>query len=140
MGYTTNTTKLLVGLSCSSISDTWDAFSQNIKTVEEYQNKVNEGCFPITKGHILNNEDLEIRQHILNLMCTHQTNLSNSTELFIECKNRLMDFELDELIELKGYNLLITKKGEAFLRNICLALDKRFWQKVPEKNIFSSAT
>ncbi|MEO6306190.1 MAG: oxygen-independent coproporphyrinogen III oxidase, partial [Bacteroidia bacterium] len=53
MGYTTNKTKLLIGLGCSSISDTWDAFSQNIKTVEEYQESVRHGKFPISKGHIL---------------------------------------------------------------------------------------
>jgi len=54
MGYTTNTTKLLVGLGCSSISDTWDGFSQNIKTVEEYQKVVNEGHFPVFKRTFFN--------------------------------------------------------------------------------------
>ena len=75
MGYTTNTTKLLIGLGCSSISDSWDAFAQNVKTVEEYKKIVNNGHFPLFKGHSLSAEDLIIRTHILDLMCQHETNI-----------------------------------------------------------------
>lgn len=135
MGYTTNTTKLLVGLGCSSISDSWDAFAQNIKTVEEYQKVVLDGHFPIFKGHSLTNEDLSIRQHILDLMCKHETTLD---ENFYAVKEKFNEFVKDNLIEITSEKIIIKDNGKLFLRNICLAFDKRYWKKVPEGNVFST--
>lgn len=135
MGYTTNTTKLLVGLGCSSISDTWDGFAQNIKTVEEYQKVVNEGHFPIFKGHSLTEEDLIIRQHILDLMCQHKTAIDG---YYYETEDKFKEFIKDGLIEIKDNTIYITETGKLFLRNVCLAFDKLYWKKVPEGNLFST--
>ena len=135
MGYTTNTTKLLVGLGCSSISDTWNGFAQNIKTVEEYQKVVNSCHFPIFKGHSLTEEDLTIRQHILDLMCQHKTAVDS---YYYEAEDKFKEFINDGLIEVKDHTIYITKTGKLFLRNVCLAFDKRYWKKVPEGNLFST--
>ena len=135
MGYTTNTTKLLVGLGCSSISDTWNGFAQNSKTVEEYQKVVNDGHFPIFKGHSLTEEDLTIRQHILDLMCQHKTVVD---KYYYEAEDKFKEFINDGLIEVKDHTIYITKTGKLFLRNVCLAFDKRYWKKVPEGNLFST--
>lgn len=141
MGYTTNDTKLLIGLGASAISDTWSAFSQNIKTVEEYQQSLEKMKFPISKGHILTNEDMLIRQHILNFMCRHQSDFSSTF-----CNQRILDKSFGRLSELIKDNLIsidrnkvsLSEKGKFFLRNICLAFDSRYWNKTPDKNIFST--
>ena len=135
MGYTTNTTKLLVALGCSSISDTWDAFAQNIKTVEEYQKVVNDGHFPIFKGHSLTQEDLIIRQHILDLMCKHQTPIDKH---YHDAIDKFLEFSTDGLIQVNHDQIEILETGKLFLRNICLAYDKRYWKNVPEGNLFST--
>jgi oxygen-independent coproporphyrinogen-3 oxidase len=142
MGYTTNTTKLLVALGCSSISDSWDAFAQNIKTVEEYQKVVNEGHFPIFKGHVLTEEDLIIRQHILNMMCKNETSWLDDAQKFgslPEALEQLKDLEKDGLVIVINEKLIVTETGKAFLRNICLCFDTRYWAKKPEAAIFSSS-
>ncbi len=141
MGYTTNKTKLLIGLGCSSISDTWNALSQNIKTVEEYQQCVALGKFPISKGHILTPEDILIRQHILNLMCKHETDFNITVcnkLLFEKMKIKLVDLINDNLISVNNNKIILSENGRLFLRNICLALDIRYWQKTPAKNTFST--
>ena len=141
MGYTTNQTKLLVGLGCSSISDTWTALSQNIKTVEEYYQALDQGKFPITKGHVLHNEDILIRQHILNLMCRHKTIFSNDPlDRFVreDAYENLNEAISDKLIRVNGNEAVVSDKGKLFLRNICLAFDKRYWQKQPDKKLFST--
>ena len=142
MGYTTNTTKLLVALGCSSISDSWDAFAQNIKTVEEYQKAVSEGHFPIFKGHVLSDEDLTIRQHILNMMCKNETSWAKDEQKFNslpEALERLKEIEKDGLAVVNNNTLTVTETGKAFLRNICLCFDTRYWAKKPESAIFSSS-
>ncbi|MDF2450591.1 MAG: coproporphyrinogen oxidase [Bacteroidota bacterium] len=141
MGYTTNKTKLLIGLGCSSISDTWHAFAQNIKTVEEYSAVVNEGRFPVQKGHVLSHEDLLIRQHILNLMCRHESDFDTTLcNQFIlkESMHKLKELVSDHLINIRNNKVILSEQGKLFLRNICLAFDKRYWSKQPGTNIFST--
>jgi oxygen-independent coproporphyrinogen-3 oxidase len=135
MGYTTNATRLLIGLGCSAISDTWGSFGQNSKTVEEYIQTVHRGHFPVFKGHVLTDEDLLIRQHILNLMCKHETNLDES---YFALENRFSEFIEDGLINIISDKMTITDTGKMFLRNICLSYDKRYWNKVPGANVFST--
>ena len=66
MGYTAGKTELMIGLGMSSISDSWYAFAQNEKSVETYTEKVNQGIIPIFRGHLLSENDLIMRKHILN--------------------------------------------------------------------------
>ena len=49
MGYTTTSTKFLLGLGVSSISDTGNAFAQNNKTLHEYYESVSENRLAIAK-------------------------------------------------------------------------------------------
>ena len=46
---------------------------ENDKSVEDYTARVKSGSLPVFRGHILNEEDLVVRKHILNLMCNLET-------------------------------------------------------------------
>jgi oxygen-independent coproporphyrinogen III oxidase len=142
MGYTPNYTRLLVGLGVSAISDTWSAFSQNIKTVEAYQLALQEDRLPLHKGHVLSLDDLMLRRFILNIMC-HFEATWNATALenpvFRKGLERLSTMEYDGLVELYPYYFKVTEKGKTYLRNICMCFDERYWNAVREKNVFSSA-
>ncbi|HXU27253.1 MAG TPA: oxygen-independent coproporphyrinogen III oxidase, partial [Bacteroidia bacterium] len=140
MGYTHNYTKLLIGLGVSSISDSWAAFSQNVKTVEEYLDLVNKGMLPVFKNHFLNEEDLLLRQHILNIMCTYQTKWSEEQrDVLSESLSKLKNLEQDGLVQINNLSINVTTKGKPFLRNICMCFDKRYWNKTTEKKVFSSS-
>ena len=142
MGYTTSSAKLMVGLGTSSISDTWTGFAQNEKKVEAYYKALNEDRFPFFKGHVLTTEDLILRKHILNIMCTQETNWEDEKDQCKEIFNaveKLHKFEADGLIELTAFSLKITENGKPFLRNICMAFDARMARKKSESQLFSSA-
>jgi coproporphyrinogen III oxidase-like Fe-S oxidoreductase len=62
MGYTTTNTQLMIGLGVSSISDSWTAFAQNEKVLEDYYDRLDKNEIPIYRGHLLNEEDLIIRR------------------------------------------------------------------------------
>jgi oxygen-independent coproporphyrinogen-3 oxidase len=140
MGYTADSTELMIGLGASSISDTFDCFMQNSKTVEAYQDQVNQGIFPIMKGHVLNEEDKIIRRHILNIMCRYETNWEpgNCSVFITEALERCKILEDDGLIEVHPGRLIVTETGKAFLRNICMCFDARYWRKVPQAVAFST--
>jgi oxygen-independent coproporphyrinogen-3 oxidase len=139
MGYTSSKTQLMVGLGMSAISDSWYAFAQNVKTVEEYQKIVEEGVIPVVKGHILNEEDLIVRRHILNLMCQLETtfDIQNSFPELENAFEMLKEMEKDELVEIHDNQIKITEKGRAFTRNVAMVFDLRMMRNKPETRIFS---
>jgi oxygen-independent coproporphyrinogen-3 oxidase len=142
MGYTHQYSRLMIGLGVSSISDTWTGFAQNVKKVEEYTALVNSGQIPVFKGHILDDVDLVLRQHILNIMCKGETSWALTTEQhpdFFEGLVRMELLALDGLVEISESSLLVTEKGKRFLRNICMTLDARLWRNQPTTQLFSMA-
>jgi oxygen-independent coproporphyrinogen III oxidase len=140
MGYTVQKSALLIGLGASSIGDTWTSFAQNIKEVEEYQEAVNEGRFPVCKGHILTGRDLFMRKHILNLMCNFETAVTLADlkiNDFTEGLERLKELENDGLVIIQPDKIVVTETGRAFVRNICLCFDTRYHQQEISGRLFS---
>ena len=142
MGYTHQYSKLMIGLGVSSISDTWNAFAQNVKKVEDYIGIVNSGQLPVFKGHILNEEDLVIRKHIINIMCQGHTSWDlpeERNEALEEGLKRMRWLAQDGLVMLSSAGLHVTPLGKRFLRNICMTLDARLWENQPQSQLFSVA-
>lgn len=140
MGYTASKTQVMIGLGISSISDNWYSFAQNVKTIEEYYELLEQNQIPVVKGHILNQEDLIIRKHILNLMCSFTTSWADESMQFAEIEDVLEQLEemvQDELIQITDSSVTVLEKGKPFVRNICMAFDLRLKRKMPENRIFS---
>ncbi|MEO0340798.1 MAG: oxygen-independent coproporphyrinogen III oxidase [Bacteroidota bacterium] len=138
MGYTPFDTTLNLAIGASSIGDSWTAFVQNEKKIEDYQEKVNQGIFPILKGHLLSYEDQILRRHILNMMCLYETEWSFSEQELLEpALERLEELEKDGLVIMQPNGISVTPLGQPFIRNICLAFDGRYWSKKPEGQLFS---
>ena len=121
MGYTTKTSKTMIGLGMSAISDSWYGFAQNDKSVEGYLQKVNEGVLPIFRGHLLSEKDLIIRQHILDIMCHFETVCS--AELLASVKDRLSELIEDKIVKIDGNKVSLSEDGLPFIRNCCMAFD-----------------
>ncbi len=142
MGYTHQHTRLLIGLGVSSISDSWYGFAQNVKVVEEYLDLISKGEFPVAKGHMLNDEDLVIRKHILNIMCKGHTEWNHRKQAnlaVLEGVARMEPLAADGLLEFNSHGLQVTPMGKRFLRNICMCLDARLWAHQPGSQVFSMA-
>ena len=140
MGYTSSKTQLMIGLGASSISDSWYGFAQNEKSIEDYYARLDKNEIPVVKGHVLTNEDLIIRKHILNLMCQFETSWEDESQYFSELPNTLLQLQEmvhDELLEIYENKIIITEKGKAFVRNICMAFDLRLLLDKPTTPVFS---
>lgn len=72
-------------------------------------------------------------------MCSLSTDLEADLDKvdFNPVLAELKELELDELIQIKDYNIKITKKGRAFVRNVCMALDMRLHKNKPQRQLFS---
>ena len=144
MGYTTTRSKLIIALGASSISDSWNAFAQNEKVVEAYEEKVNSGILPLVSGHLLSEEDIIIRKKILQLMCENKASLDSKLLSPAFIKNvflKLRAMKADGLVTIDEENIIVTTKGNSFIRNISAALDIRLWrnEKAMVANTFSKA-
>ena len=126
MGYAPRFVAPLLGLGVSAISDCSDAFVQNEKTLEVYEQRVASGEIPIFRGHKLNTEDVILRRHVLNLMTRFKTSWNTpeaSVPYLDSVTERLQPLERDELVKLTNKTCEVTDAGRPFLRNICMAFD-----------------
>lgn len=140
MGYTASKTQVMIGLGASSISDSWYSFAQNEKKLEDYYARLEQDEIPVVKGHVLSQEDLIIRQHILNLMCAFETSWADPAMYFPEISDvlqRLQEMQNDHLLVIEQERIMITEQGKPFVRNICMAFDLHLKRRKPETQIFS---
>ena len=140
MGYSASKTQLMIGLGVSSISDSWYSFAQNEKVLDDYYAKLDQNQIPVFRGHVLSEEDLIIRQHILNLMCTFKTSWS-ATEMYFpelpEVLEQLTQMQDDQLLKIEHDSIQVLEAGQAFVRNICMAFDLKLKRQQPHTRIFS---
>jgi oxygen-independent coproporphyrinogen III oxidase len=138
MGYTTQTSRAMIGLGASSISDIWGAFGQNIKDIDVYKKLVFEGVLPIDKGHVLTEMDLFVREQILNLMCNFKTKWTFQQQEAIYTdtwKETLEEMEKDGILELQSHGLIV--KERAFVRNVCMVFDQYLNKNQKTHKLFS---
>ncbi len=125
MGYTTQHTKLLLGLGVSSISDAGVAFAQNEKTLHDYYAAIENNTIPVTRGFFLNEEDVAFRHYILDMSCTGKTIFKEEhLPLLREFSfPELEKLTADKLVEWDETGATVTALGRNFIRNICKAFD-----------------
>ena len=140
MGYTASKTQVMIGLGVSSISDSWYSFAQNEKDLDRYYACLAEHEIPVFRGHVLSNEDLIIRQHILNLMCQFQTSWHDADMQFPELQQvlaELKEMQQDQLLRIEENSIYVLEAGRPFVRNLCMAFDLKLKRRQPENRIFS---
>lgn len=140
MGYTTHNNPLLLGIGPSSISDAQTMFSQNMKTLEEWNTAIDNNTLPLHRGHLLSAEDIILRKHVLNVMCTNYTDWSQDIaecDFLNTAENLLKPLEADGLCVVNNNTVQVTTTGQAFLRNIAACFDARLHRSRNENNMFS---
>lgn len=128
MGYSPAATAPLIGLGASAIGDAGNAYAQNEKSLQQYEERVLRDELPIQRGHVLDGEDVVLRRHILRLVTRYRTdwNASEDETPFLEdAASRLAPLAADGLVELGARSVDVTTTGRAFLRNVCMAFDAR---------------
>lgn len=131
MGYTTTTSRQLIGLGASAISDVWTAMAQNEKNVDRYLQTIQEGRLAVVKGHTQSEEDLMRRKIIHDILCKFEAQWPYALHTE-SVDDQLAALEADGIIVLKGKTLRVTEMGKAFIRNVCAVFDAYL---VPGENL-----
>ncbi|MCF8242927.1 MAG: oxygen-independent coproporphyrinogen III oxidase [Melioribacteraceae bacterium] len=130
-GYSTHAGTDLYGMGITSISQLERVYAQNLKTEKEYFDAMDEGRFPITKGFLLNDDDLLRRHVIMKVMCDFELNFESIEKQFnIDFEkyfawglNNLKEMIDDGLINIENKKLTVTEMGRLLIRNVAINFD-----------------
>jgi oxygen-independent coproporphyrinogen-3 oxidase len=137
MGYTDQKSQVMLGLGVSSISESPQSFHQNEKLLPKYEELLNAGQIPTSRGHVLTDEDSDRRQQILSLMTTNEVIMTAEQKL--AAPEFLSEMIADNLVIIVGDKVKVTEKGKPFLRNICIFFDEHLKRNKPQTRIFSQS-
>lgn len=145
-GYSTHADCDLVAMGITGISNIGNTYSQNAKTMEEYEAALDRGRLPIVKGIGIDADDLVRKAVIMALIC--QFTLSFETierEFGIDFHKyfarELGSFDLmekDGLLEIDDKGIYVTERGRLLIRNVCMAFDRHLNPDV-QANSYSKA-
>jgi oxygen-independent coproporphyrinogen III oxidase len=136
-GYTETRTTALLGLGVSAISETPTCFHQNEKAFPVYERRVSSGEIPTLRGHLLTEEDQQLREQILQFMTRFRVRLTdNQAE---DARGFLQPMIDDGLVAIANDTLELTEKGTPFLRNACMFFDRRLRSQEQRPQVFSQA-
>ncbi|MDX1692450.1 MAG: oxygen-independent coproporphyrinogen III oxidase [Ketobacteraceae bacterium] len=130
-GYSTRQECDMLGFGITSIGKVGNLYYQNTKYEKEYFSYLGGERLPITKGYQLTEDDRLRRTIIMTLMCQGKLDLEAfevETGLsFFRYFDReipdLLRLAEDKLIELNDRQIVITRRGQLLLRNICHKFD-----------------
>jgi oxygen-independent coproporphyrinogen-3 oxidase len=131
-GYSTRAECDLVGLGVSAIGSIGPTYSQNVKTLEEYYDRLDQHDLPVLRGIELSADDLIRRAVIHTLMC-HFSLSKESIEIaylvdferhFATELAELAEYERLGLVEIDGDWITVTPRGRVVVRGICMVFDK----------------
>ena len=131
-GYSIAKAQDLIGLGVSSISSFDRVYAQNTTELEAYYAALDDNHLAISKGVILRDEDVLRREIIQSILCQRRLEIAALekkytlvfVDYFAQIIPSLLEMQTDNLLVLSSDELLVTSKGYAFMRNICMLFDE----------------
>ena len=131
-GYSTFADCDMVSMGVTSISHIGNIYSQNVKTLEEYEEHIRNGQIPIERGISIDDDDLIRKAVIMALICQFRLSFNEIEQrfdisfgdYFAAELERLMDLTSDGLVKITDSGIEVTEQGRFFIRNICMVFDR----------------
>lgn len=145
-GYSTHADTDLIGFGISAISQVGPTYSQNVKTLDEYYFRLDQGVLPVMRGIELTADDLLRRALIQCLMCHFEVPIQSLEVAHLIDFRKYFATELEDLIPMGEAGLIrlddecltVTPLGRYFIRNICMVFD-RYLREGRERARYSRA-
>jgi oxygen-independent coproporphyrinogen-3 oxidase len=140
-GYSTHSECDLIGLGVTSIGSVGDSYSQNQRTLEEYDNAINNNELAVFRGITLNEDDKIRREVITQLICHFSLDIKQIeqhfsltfSDYFAETYPQLDQFVADGLLHYDAEHIEVLPAGHLLIRNICMAFAYYIWHKTDKQ-------
>jgi oxygen-independent coproporphyrinogen-3 oxidase len=131
-GYSTRPDCDLIGLGVSAISKIGPTYSQNVRELDEYYDRLRDGMLPTARGVLLDMDDLVRRAVIMALMCHFEVSkeaiehahLIKFDEYFRREIAELKPFEEAGLVENTREWISVLPRGKLLIRAIAMSFDR----------------
>ena len=131
-GYSTQAEGDLLGLGVSAIGRVGATYSQNAKTLAEYQDALSQGRFPVVRGLALTRDDLLRRAVIMALMCQGRLDFDAIEQAHLVDLREALAPELAEMavlaergwVKLGERAIQVTPEGWYFVRAVAMVFDR----------------
>jgi oxygen-independent coproporphyrinogen III oxidase len=131
-GYSTKPDCDLLAFGISAIGKVGPTYVQNVKTLDEYYERLDAGALPVLRGTRLTRDDLVRRDVIQKLMCDFELDfdvLSTAHDLpfgamFAPELTALAPLVHDGLVELSAHHLRVTPRGRLLVRAVAMTFDR----------------
>lgn len=131
-GYSTHSDCDLISLGVSAISKVCDNYSQNVRNLDEYYERIDAGRYPLERGFELESDDLLRREIIDQLMCHFVLYIETLEDRWQFKFSRHFRSEIQALLKMENDGLLVLDKkslkvlpaGRLLVRNICMVFDR----------------
>lgn len=131
-GYSTHAECDLVALGVTAIGSIGPTYTQNVRTLDEYYDRLDRGMMPVFRGVELSADDLLRRTIIQSLMC-HGAVSIEAVELshFIDFETyfsremeALRELAADGLVSIDDEWIAVTPRGRLLVRAVCMVFDR----------------
>jgi oxygen-independent coproporphyrinogen-3 oxidase len=131
-GYTTRPECDLVAFGISAIGRVGRAYSANVKTLDEYYERLDRGILPVKRGYRLTDDDLVRGEAIARLMCDFELRMDEFGarhglrfgERFAPELAALAPLAADGLVEVTAEVIRVTPRGRLLVRNVAMLFDR----------------
>jgi oxygen-independent coproporphyrinogen-3 oxidase len=139
-GYSTHADTDLIGLGVTGIGSVGGSYSQNLRHLNAYYERLDAGRLPVFRGLVLSDDDLLRRELINTLMCRGRLDFRAVEKRHGICFARAFRTELRRLEPMAADGLLmigadfieLRPLGRLMLRNVCMVFD-RYLQPRPQQ-------
>jgi oxygen-independent coproporphyrinogen-3 oxidase len=131
-GYSTYAETDLLGFGISAIGQIGPTYCQNVKTLDEYYDRLDRETLPVMRGIELTADDLVRRAMIQCLMCHFEVPIESLEVAHLIEFRKYFARELEDLAPFREAGMLtldrqwltVTALGRFFIRNICMVFDR----------------
>ncbi|MES9851472.1 MAG: oxygen-independent coproporphyrinogen III oxidase [Candidatus Thiodiazotropha sp. L084R] len=130
-GYSTHADCDLIGLGATSIGMVGPSYAQNMRSLDEYYQRIDAGRLAVFRGVTLTQDDLLRRDVITRLICHYTLSIADVEKqwnvdfksYFANELSGLKEMEADGLLLLKEDAIDVLPRGRLLIRNICMQFD-----------------
>lgn len=142
-GYSTHADCDMVSMGITSIGQVSNSYSQNVKTLDEYDRLIKQDEIPVFRGVELSDDDLLRRAVITQLICNFRLDFARIEQqwsirfhdYFARELAELEQFEKDALLKITADGIEVLAAGHLLIRNICMVFD--FYLREQKEQRFS---
>ncbi len=136
-GYSTHADCDMIAMGITAISRIGDNYSQNVRTIDEYESYLKQNKIPVFRGIELENDDILRREIINQLMCNNNLDIKklekkwgiNFNKYFKSSLGNLQKMADDGLLNIEKTKLTVTTSGRLLARSICMQFDRYLQEK-----------